>query len=340
MYRNWTELIKPKKIDVDERTLTSTYGKFYGEPFERGFGVTIGNSLRRILLSSLQGAAITAVRIAGVLHEFSTIPGVKEDVTDVVLNLKQVRLKMSGSTQETLRISAKGENVIRASHIQAPPTVEILNPEHVILSMAKDSKIEMEMIAKTGRGFVPAERNKNESDPIGTIPIDSTFCPIRKVDFTLTNARVGQRTDYERLVLEVWTDGSVHPSDAVGFSAKIIQDQMGIFVPFEEIGRQPELPESKFEGKFDEKLFRSVEELGLSPRTVNCLVLGGIRYVGELVQKAEQELLKTKKFGRMSLNEVKEVFAGIGLSLGTKLEGFPSREELERHSKLKESQAG
>jgi DNA-directed RNA polymerase subunit alpha len=280
------------------------------------------------------------VRIAGVLHEFSTIPGVKEDLTDIILNLKEVRLKMSGTNQASLRLSAKGENVIHAAQFQAPPEVEILNPDHPILTMAKDSKIDMEMSVKTGRGYVPAERNKSENDPIGTIPMDATFSPIRKVNFTVTNARVGQRTDYERLVLEVWTDGSVHPSDAVGFSAKIIQDQLSIFVPFEEVSRQRELPESKFEGKFDENLFRTVEELGLSSRTVNCLVLGGIKYVGELVQKTEQELLKTKKFGRMSLNEVKEVLAETGLALGTKLEGFPAREELEKHNKLKESQAG
>src|SRR5262244_861793 len=226
MYRHWTELIKPKQLEVEEKSLTSTYGKFYAEPFERGFGQTIGNTLRRILLSSLMGASIVAVRIKGILHEFSTIPGITEDVTDIILNLKEIRLRLLDSEQQTIRIDAKGPKSVQARDIVAGPSVEILNPDQHIATLARDAKLEMEMVVKLGRGYVPAERNKEEGVPVDTISMDAIFSPIRKVNFTVTNARVGQRTDYDRLVFEVWTDGGIKPDDAVAYAAKILQDQL------------------------------------------------------------------------------------------------------------------
>ncbi len=335
--RNWRDLIKPTRLEVDTKTLTPTYGKFVGEPFERGFGLTIGNSLRRILLSSLQGAAITAVRIKGVLHEFSTVPGVREDVTDMVLNLKEVRLKLHDGTQETARIEAKGEGEITAGSIQAGPNVEILNPEHHIAALSKEGKLDAELSIRTGRGYVPAERNKEETDPIGTIPIDAIFSPVRKVNYTVTNARVGQRTDYDRLTMEVWTDGSVRPDDAVAYAARILQDQLAVFVTFEE---QPEPAEVEAEAgpSLNENLFRPVAELELSVRSANCLQNADIKYIGELVQRSEAEMLKTKNFGRKSLNEIKELLREMGLDFGMRLENFPTREELDqRMAKERES---
>jgi DNA-directed RNA polymerase subunit alpha len=326
--RNWRDLIKPSRLEVDQKTLTPTYGKFVGEPFERGFGLTVGNSLRRILLSSLQGAAITSVRIKGVLHEFSTITGVREDVTDIVLNLKEVRVKLHDGQGETGRVEAKGEGVVRAGDIQAGPNVEILNPEHQIATLSKEGKLDAEVSIRTGRGYVPAERNKEEAAPIGTVPIDAIFSPIRKVNYTVTNARVGQRTDYDRLTLEVWTDGSVRPEDAVAYAARILQDQLAVFVTFEE---EPEVAETPAETgpSLNENLFRPVAELELSVRSANCLQNADIKYIGELVQRSEAEMLKTKNFGRKSLNEIKEILREMGLDFGTKLDNFPGREELD-----------
>jgi len=335
--RNWRDLIKPKKLEAEEKNLTPTYGKFVGEPFERGFGVTVGNSLRRVLLSSLQGAAITAVKIRNVLHEFSTIPGVREDVTDIILNLKEVRLKLHDGTQESARIEAKGEGEIKAGDINAGPNVEVLNPELHIATLSKEGKLDMELTIKLGRGYVPAERNKEENAPVGTIPIDAIFSPVRKVNYTITNARVGQRTDYDRLNMEVWTDGSVRPDDAIAFAARILQDQLTIFINFEET---PELAEAAEEGQpsLNENLFRSVAELELSVRSANCLQNAGIKYIGELVQRSEAEMLKTKNFGRKSLNEIKEILREMGLDFGMKLDNFPPRTELDRRwAKEKES---
>ncbi|GIW40089.1 MAG: DNA-directed RNA polymerase subunit alpha [Candidatus Binatia bacterium] len=327
--RNWRDLIKPARLELDQRTASRTYGKFVGEPFERGFGITIGNSLRRILLSSLQGAAITAVRFEGVLHEFSTIPGVREDVTDIVLNLKEVRLRLHEGLQEVGRIDAKGECEVKAGDIQVSPSVEILNPEQHIATLAKDASLRAELTIKVGRGYVPAERNKDEGAPIGTIPIDAVFSPIRKVNYTVTNARVGQRTDYDRLTLEVWTDGSVRPEDAVAYAARILQDQLSIFINFEEEPEPVSVPEEQ-KPTLNENLFRPVAELELSVRAANCLQNADIKYIGELVQKTEAEMLKTKNFGRKSLNEIKEILREMGLDFGMKLENFPSREELDQ----------
>jgi DNA-directed RNA polymerase subunit alpha len=330
--------MKPKQLEIDEKTLTPTYGKFYAEPFERGFGQTIGNSLRRILLSSLMGASIVAVRIKGILHEFSTIPGVTEDVTDIILNLKEVRLRLSDGEQQTLKIEAKGPGVIHAKDIIAPPSVEILNPEQKIATLSREAKLDAEMVTKLGRGYVPAERNKEEGAPVDTIFIDAVFSPIHKVNFTVSNARVGQRTDYDRLVFEVHTDGSIRPEDAMAYAAKILQDQVGIFVNFQEEPHQ----EKREDGPtipLNDNLFRSVDELEFSVRSQNCLQNADIKYIGELVQKTEQEMLKTKNFGHKSLNEIKEILREMGLELGMKIDHFPSREEIESRKRANEKES-
>jgi len=339
MQRHWRDLIKPKKLEVDEKSLTPTYGKFVGEPLERGFGTTIGNSIRRVLLSSLYGAAITAVRIRGILHEFSTLPGVTEDVTDIVLNLKEVRVKMTDATQDTIRLSVKGEHEITAADIVTGPRVEILNPEQHLATLSKEGQLEMEMVVKRGRGYVAAEHNKEEGDPVGTIPLDAIFTPVRKVNFNVTNARVGQRTDYDRLVVEVWTDGSVRPDDALAYAARILQDQLEIFINFDENAEVQEPLEESSEGKINGNLYRPVDELELSVRSANCLQNADIKFIGELVQRSEQEMLKTKNFGRKSLNEIREILHDMGLGFGMRLEDFPNREELERRRLQKEKES-
>ncbi len=331
MHKNWRDLIKPKKVQVEAETLTQTYGKFYAEPFERGFGTTLGNSLRRVLLSSLQGAAICSVRIKGVLHEFSAIPGVTEDATDIVLNLKGVRLKIHGTETRTIRIIHKGEGIVKAASIVTDPNVEILNPEHHIATCSSDANLEMEMIVKHGKGYIPADRNRDEKAPVGTIPIDSIFSPIQKVNFSVSNARVGQMTDYDKLTLELWTDGSIKPEDALAFAAKILKDQLSIFINFDEDAEEIEdfeVEEDK--DRINENLYRSVDELELSVRSANCLKNAGIKLIGELVSRTEAEMLKTQNFGRKSLNEIKDVLADMGLTLGMNLEEFPDPETLRR----------
>jgi DNA-directed RNA polymerase subunit alpha len=329
MRSNWRELIKPKRLEVDEKSLTPTYGKFFAEPFERGYGITVGNALRRVLLSSLQGAAVVGLRINEVLHEFSTIPSVTEDVTEIVLNFKEVRLKLHDGTEEVVHLRAKGERTLTAGDIETGPNVEILNPHHHIATLGKDADLDMEVVVRMGRAYVPAERNRREEDPVGTIPIDAIFSPVTKVNFTVTNARVGQRTDYDRLTLEVHTDGSVRPEDAVAYAARIFQDQLTIFVNFEDDEPEAE-DESSDESPVNEHLFRSVDELELSVRSSNCLQNADLRYIGELVQRTEQEMLKTKNFGRKSLNEIKEVLQEFGLRLGMRVASLPDREELDR----------
>jgi DNA-directed RNA polymerase subunit alpha len=322
--KNWRDLIKPKTLEVDKETLTQGYGKFFAEPLERGFGITVGNTLRRVLLSSVQGAAITAVKIEGALHEFTTIPEVTEDVTDIILNLKEVLVRMHTHEPKTLRIDHSGGGEVRAGDIQTDADVEILNPDHHLATVSEGGKLKLELVARTGRGYVPAERNKQPGMGIGWIPIDALFSPIRKVNYMVTHARVGQQTDYDKLTLEVWTDGSVHPADAVAFAAKILKEQLTIFINFEE---QPELAEmavSQEAARLNENLWRTVDELELSVRSANCLQNANIRYIGELVQKTEADMLKTKNFGRKSLKEIKEILASMGLSLGMKIEGFPS----------------
>jgi DNA-directed RNA polymerase subunit alpha len=328
--RNWRDLIRPRALEKEPETLTPTYGKFTCEPLERGFGITIGNSLRRVLLSSLQGAAITAVRIDGALHEFTTLNGVVEDVTDIILNLKEVLIKMSDAGPHAVRIDKRGEGPVLASDIAAPDGIYILNPGHHVATLAGDAKLSMELTVQMGRGYVPAERNKAPNMPVETIPIDALFSPVRKVNYTVTNARVGQQTDYDKLTLEVWTDGSVRPEDAVAYAAKILKDQLTIFINFEELPEPEEEAEADEDLKaFNENLNRPVEELELSVRSANCLQNANIRYIGQLVQKTEPEMLKTKNFGRKSLKEIKEILATMGLSLGMKIEGWkdPNREE-------------
>ncbi|MCE3239925.1 MAG: rpoA [Deltaproteobacteria bacterium] len=337
MYRHWTDLIKPKQLEVDEKTLTSTYGKFYAEPFERGFGQTIGNSLRRILLSSLMGASIVAVRMKGILHEFSTIPGVTEDVTDIILNLKEVRLRLNDGEQHTLKVEAKGPATVLAKDITGSANVEILNPEQKIATLSRDAKLDMELIAKLGRGYVPAERNREEGAPVDTVFIDAIFSPVQKVNFTVSNARLGQRTDYDRVVFEIVTDGSVKPDDAMAYAAKILQDQVSIFVNFQDEPQQ-ERRDDRPSIPLNDNLFRSVDELEFSVRSQNCLQNADIKYIGELVQKSEQEMLKTKNFGHKSLNEIKEILREMGLELGMKIDHFPPREEIESRRRADEKE--
>ena len=327
--RNWRDLFRPQNLETESRSLTPIYGKFVGEPFERGFGTTIGNALRRVLLSSLQGAAITTVRIEGVLHEFANLPGVREDVTDIVLNLKDVRVKLHEGLEAGARIEAKGEGVVRAADIAGGPNLEILNPDHEIATLSKEGAFQAELTIKMGRGYVTADRNKEDGLPVGTIPIDAAFSPLRRVNYTVSNARVGQRTDYDRLTLELWTDGSVRPDDAVAYAARILQDQLNIFVNFEEGPEAAELSEEQ-EPSLNENLFKPVAELELSVRSANCLQNADIKFIGELVQRTEAEMLKTKNFGRKSLNEIKEILREMGLDFGMRIENFSNREELDR----------
>jgi DNA-directed RNA polymerase subunit alpha len=322
--RNWRDPIRPRKLEVDIESLTDNYGKFTCEPLERGFGTTIGNGLRRVLLSSLQGAAITSVRIEGAVHEFTSLPEVAEDVTDIVLNLKEVIIRSHDGKPRTVRLEKDGEGKVTAKDILCPDGIEILNPEHHIMTCSKGAKVRIELDIGVGRGYVPAERNKQPNTGVGVIPIDSLFSPIRKVNFSVTNARVGQQTDYDRLNLEVWTNGTVKPEDAVAYAAKIFKDQLSIFINFQEGAEPaPEATVSEEQQKLNENLWKSVDDLELSVRSANCLQNANIRYIGELVQKTESDMLKTKNFGRKSLKEIKEILASMGLSLGMKLEGWP-----------------
>lgn len=319
--KNWRDLIKPKALDVDKESLNHSYGKFIAKPLERGFGLTLGNSLRRVLLSSLQGAAITAVKIDGVVHEFTPVPDVKEDVAEVILNLKEVRFRLH-SEQSIVLIDKTGPCDVKASDIIVSEHVQVLNPDQHIATLGKGGKLRAEIQVSRGRGYRPAEGNKAEDMAVGWIPVDSFFSPIRRVNYTVTQSRVGQRTDFDKLTMEVWTDGSVHPEDAVSLGSKILKDQLSVFLNFEE---EPEpVAQAKEEGssQFNPNLYRSVEELELSVRSANCLQNANIKYIYELVQKTEAEMLKTKNFGRKSLNEIKDILSEMGLSLGMKLDGF------------------
>lgn len=326
MYKNWRDLIKPTRLEATE--LTDNYGKFVAEPFERGFGTTLGNSLRRILLSSLQGAAITSVRIKNVQHEFSSVVGVTEDVTDIILNLKGVKVRLHGHDGRNIRIVQKGAGVIKAGDIITDNNVEILNPDHHIATCGEETDLEVDMTVAMGKGYVFAEKNRDDSAPVGTIPIDAIFSPIAKVKYNVSNARVEQITDYDKLTLELYTDGSVKPEDAVAYAAKIYKEQLQIFINFDE-AEEPVLEEEGNEKqKINENLYRSVEELELSVRSANCLKNAQINLIGELVQKSEAEMLKTQNFGRKSLNEIKDILAEMGLGLGIKLDSFPDPDYL------------
>ncbi len=319
--KNWRVRIRPRMLGLEERT--ENYGKFVCEPLERGFGITLGNGLRRILLSSLQGAAITAIKIDGSLHEFSTLADVVEDVTDIVLNLKEVLLRTHDAKNKVLRLDKEGEGRVTAKDITLTDGVEVLNPDHHIATLSRGGKLHMELHVGMGRGYVPAERNKSLNMPVGTIPIDSLFSPVKKVNYTVTNARVGQQTDFDKLTLEVWTNGAVRPDDAVALAAKILKEQLSIFINFEEQPEPVEAPVNEEQEKLNDNLWRTVDELELSVRSANCLQNANIKYIGELVQKTEAEMLKTKNFGRKSLKEIKEILAEMGLSLGMKLDNWP-----------------
>ncbi len=328
MAKNWRDLIRPRILETDKKT--EDYGKFMCEPLERGFGTTLGNALRRVLLSSLQGAAITHIRIEGSLHEFTSLPDVVEDVTDVILNLKEVLLKVEEARTYTVRLDKDGEGEVKASDIQLVPGMVVLNPDHHIATIARGGKLAMELTIGTGRGYAPAEQHNDPNSPVGTVPIDALYSPIRKVNFNVTNARVGQQTDYDKLTLEVWTNGAVAPDDAVAFAAKILKEQLNIFINFEELAEPVEQPVDEEQEKLNENLWRTVDELELSVRSANCLQNANIKYIGELVQKSESEMLKTKNFGRKSLKEIKEILAEMGLSLGMKLDNWPGPTPLKK----------
>lgn len=321
-YKFWRELIRPKGFEVEKETLNEKYGRFLVRPLERGYGVTLGNSLRRILLSSMMGSAVTAIKIDGVLHEFSTIPDVLEDVTDIVLNFKQIRFKQHDAESVTLRISKKGPGAVTAADIQTNDRVEVLNPEQHICTLGADAKFDCEVMIAYGRGYVEAENHKKDL-PVGYIAVDSLHSPIRRVNYAVSNARVGQRTDYDSLELEVWTDGSLKPEEAVSLGSKILKEQLQIFLTFDENLEPREEEVHMTPPKLNDNLFRSVDDLELSVRSANCLKNANIRFIGELVTKSEAEMLKTKNFGRKSLNEIKEILQNMGLNLGMKIDGWP-----------------
>jgi DNA-directed RNA polymerase subunit alpha len=311
---------KPKRLVANTETLTDRYGMFTAQPFQRGFGTTIGNGLRRVLLSSIEGAAITAVRIDGVEHEFSPIPGVVEDATDIILNLKQIPFKLMGEGLKTVRLTVDHSGDVRSGQIETDADVEVLDRDVHIATVSEGGKLNVEMRLKTGRGYVSADKNFDEDLALGYIPIDSVHSPVRKVNFQVEAARLGQMTDYDKLTLEVWTNGAVSPQDSIGFAAKLLKDHMSIFINFEEVLEVSEEVSERGLDKMNEVLNRSVEELELSVRSYNCLKNANIQTIGELVQKTEAEMLRTKNFGRKSLNEIKEILANMGLSLGMRID--------------------
>ena len=320
--KNWQELIKPNKLEVSPGDDPKRIATVVAEPLERGFGTTLGNSLRRVLLSSLQGAAVTAIHIDGVLHEFSSIPGVREDVTDIVLNVKTIAIKMQGEGAKRMTLRKTGPGLVTAGDINTVGDVQILNPELVLCTLDEGAEIRMEFTVDTGKGYVPAERNRPEDAPIGLIPVDSLYSPVKKVSYRIENTREGQILDYDKLIMTVETNGAVTPEDAVAYAARILQDQLQVFVNFEEPRKEeaaataPQLP-------FNPALLKKVDELELSVRSANCLKNDNIVYIGDLIQKSEAEMLRTPNFGRKSLNEIKEVLAGMGLHLGMDVPGWP-----------------
>ncbi|MFQ5669427.1 MAG: DNA-directed RNA polymerase subunit alpha [Acidobacteriota bacterium] len=322
----WKGFQRPKRLECDTNSLSPTYGLFYSQPFERGFGTTIGNALRRVLLSSIEGAAVTAVRIEGVLHEFSSLPGLVEDTTDIILNLKQVPMKIHADHPETVRISAKGPRRIAAKDIDVNQNIEILDPDVHIATLGEEGRLEMEMRVKQGRGYVPADQNFDEDLSVGYIPVDSAHSPVKKVTYRVDDARLGQMTDYDKLTMEIWTNGAVAPQDAIAQAAKLLTNHLSIFINFEEGGEDADDTFGGEEGRLHENLARSVDELELSVRSYNCLKNADIMTIIDLVQKTEQEMLKTKNFGRKSLVEIKEILDEMGLSLGMKME------DLQRYS--------
>ena len=323
-YKYWKDLIRPKGFEVDKDSLTDTYGKFYIRPLERGFGITLGNSIRRVLLSSMMGSAVSAVKFKGVLHEFTTIDGVLEDVTDIMLNLKAVRFRQSDEKDKTLCISKKGPGDVKASDIQLSAGIEVLNPEVHIATLSHEGELEVEIIISFDRGYVEADQ-RSKNLPTGFIPMDSVHSPIRRVNYTVNSASIGQRTDYDSLVLEVWTDASLKPEEAVPLGYKILKEQLEVFMNFNEDIEPVVASKEEKSNLINENLFRPADDLELSVRSANCLKNARIRYIGDLVTKSEQEMLRTKNFGRKSLNEIKEILKTMGLSLGMEIEGWPPK---------------
>jgi len=323
--RNWSVLVKPDQIVRENDPADTMYGKFVCEPLERGYGTTIGNALRRVLLASLQGAAFVSVKIAGVQHEFTTIPGVLEDVTDIILNIKQVRLAMDTDVPQTVTLVVNQKGEVTAGDIQCNQHIEVLNPELHIATLTEDVEFNLEFEVRMGKGYVPADMHEDLSDEIGIIKLDSSFSPVRKVAYTIEAARVGQMTNYDKLILEVWTDGSVTPEDAIAYSAKIIKDQISVFISFDEQVSDESALGSSDTGEFNENLFKSIDDLELSVRATNCLRGANIATVGELVQRSENEMLKTKNFGKKSLDEIKNVLIQMGLDFGMKVDNFDKK---------------
>jgi len=323
----WKGFQKPKRLEIDTETLTSTYGKFYAQPFERGFGTTIGNALRRVLLSSIEGAAITAVKIEGVLHEFSSLPGVVEDVTDIILNLKQIPIKMHTTEEKILTLDVERKGKVTAADLQGDSNVEVLDPDAPIATLSENGRLQMEMRVSTGRGYVSADKNFDDDMGIGYIPIDSVHSPVRRVNYHVEAARIGQATDYDRLVLEVWTNGTISPTDAVGLAATLLRDHLTIFVNAEHETALEGVGEGELPENLAEYLNKSVDELELSVRSANCLKNAGIRSIRDLVQRTEKDMLETKNFGRKSLNEIKDILRPMGLSLGMELEPAEAKSE-------------
>ena len=320
--KNWQELIKPNKLEVVQGTVPERRASIVAEPLERGFGLTLGNALRRVLLSSLQGSAVTAIQIDGVLHEFSSIPGVHEDVTDIVLNIKSMGIRMHSEGSKRILLQAEGPGEVTAGMIDGGHDIDVMDPDLVICTLDDNASIRMELTVETGKGYIPAGQNKPEESPIGLIPIDAVFSPVRKVAYKVDNARVGQVTDYDKLSVDVTTDGTISPEDSVALAARILQDQLQLFINFEE----PQLAireEARDELPFNKNLLRKVDELELSVRSANCLKNDNIIYIGDLVQKTEQEMLRTPNFGRKSLNEIKEVLSTMGLHLGMEITEWP-----------------
>ena len=333
--KNWKKLIKPTKLDV-QLSQDKSYAKIIAEPLEKGYGLTLGNSLRRILLSSIRGTAVTAIQIDGVLHEFTSIKGVREDVTDIVLNIKSLALKSSSENSKKLVLDAKGPGEIKASNITSVADIEILNPDLIICNLDENTNFHMEMTVGTGKGYVSADMNKPEEPPLGLIPIDSLFSPVKKVSYSVSTAREGKALDYDKLTMEVVTNGSISAEDAVAYSARIFQDQLGMFVNFDEPQETIVIEQSK-EPEFNKNLLRKVDELELSVRSMNCLKNDNIIYIGDLVQKSEGEMLRTPNFGRKSLNEIKEVLTGMSLYLGMEIPNWPPDNIAELSKKLEEA---
>ncbi|MBO23343.1 MAG: DNA-directed RNA polymerase subunit alpha [Rhodospirillaceae bacterium] len=323
LQKNWTELIKPNKLDIAGGNNPSRQATVVAEPLERGFGLTLGNAMRRVLMSSLQGAAVTSIQIEGVLHEFSSIPGVREDVTDIVLNIKGMALRMHSEGPKRMTLTATGPGEVTASQIETGPDIEIMDPDHVLMTLDQGARIVMELTVESGKGYVPAAQNRSADAPIGLIPVDALFSPVKKVSYHVGNARVGERTDLDKLTFDIETNGAITPEDSMALAARILQDQLQLFVNFEEPKAAQPIEEIDDELEFNRNLLRKVDELELSVRSANCLKNDNIVYIGDLVQKTEAEMLRTPNFGRKSLNEIKEVLAQMGLHLGMEIPAWP-----------------